>query len=199
MTTIGVQQCLAEVGSPGMAKHLRILLLLPLVLLAGCGVPTAKVQNSFTFGGRPIHPMSVEPLVGDLANEQPIIAAVDLEGSAQNASNRAAIKAEAGRITARDGDGFVEYRHIGTTRNGLHILVVMVDGGGSGVFEDVLWVKLVRDTVWEDGKKRDRTMLVRMGQFPLGDRDDGVVILNGAKLSIGKSRYRENDTIITLE
>jgi hypothetical protein len=156
-------------------------------------------QPSFPLGARAIHPMSVAPLVGDLADEQPIIGAVDLEGSARTKRNGAAVTEDGGVVRATDGDGYVAYRYVGTTPKGLHVLVVTVNGGGSGAFMDALWVKLVRDRVWENGSERDRTMIVRVGQFALGDRDDGLVSLEAATLRIGKSRYREQDTSILLE
>lgn len=184
--------------SPGKTLRCRVILFVPLLLLAIGAKPTTA-RSDFTFNGRPIHPMSVQALVGDLASEQAVVAAVDLDGSARNKSNSAKVTVENGIVTARDGDGFVAYRPIGTTPGGIHVLVVMVSGGGSGVFMDALWVKEVRDSVGEDGKKRDRTMLMRVGQFTLGDRDDGEVKLEGAKLLIGRSRYRNTDTSILLE
>jgi hypothetical protein len=174
-------------------------LLLTLFALSLGAEPASSPQADFVLDGRAIHPMSVQRLVGNLADEQPVIAGVDLEGSAQNKSNRAKMSVENGTVTAPDGGGFVAYRHVGTTPGGLHVLVVMVNGGGSGVFEDALWVKIIRDQVSEDGKQRDRTMLVRVGQFTLGDRDDGEVKLEGTKLLIGRSRYRKKDTVIQLE
>jgi hypothetical protein len=185
-----------------MNRQLQAIVTLAGLLIVGVSVGAEKSQqadNGFSLNGKPIHPMSVAPLVGDLADEQPIIAAVDLEGSAQNKSNGEKTTVEGGTVIARNGDGFVSYRDLGRTPGGLHVLVVMVNGGGSGVFEDALWVKFVRDTVWEGGKKRNRTMLVRIGQFTLGDRDDGEVKLDGAKLLVGKSRYRQHDEIIPLE
>jgi hypothetical protein len=184
---------------PRKAIPCRALLMLALVVLLVEAEPANIRQSDFVFDGRPIHPLSVQPLVGDLADEQPMIAAVDLDGSAKNSSNEAKVTTDNGMVRSRDGDGFVAYRQIGTTPSGLHVLIVMVNGGGSGVFEDVLWVKLVRDTVWENGQKRDRTALVRLGQFPLGDRDDGEVKLEGSTLLVGKSRYRQRDEIIPLE
>jgi hypothetical protein len=174
-------------------------LLVLLFLLCVSAEPMATVRGSFKFNGRPIHPMSVQALIGDLADEQPVIAAVDLEGSARNKSNSAAVTLENGIVTAREGEGFVAYRQIGTTPGGIDVVVVMVSGGGSGVFMDALWVKMVRDSVLEDRKKRDRTMLLRVGQFTLGDRDDGEVKLEGSKLLISQSRYRDKDTTIPLE
>jgi hypothetical protein len=170
------------------------------VVAASIGaVKPQQAGGTFALDGRPIHPKSVAPLVGDIADEQPVVAAVDLDGSARNKSNGAKVTVEIRTVTSQDSDGFVAYRHIGTTPGGLHVLIVRVNGGGSGIFEDALWVKIVRDQVWEGGKKRDRIMLVRVGQFTLGDRDDGAVRLDGSTLFIGKSRYREKDTTIPLE
>jgi hypothetical protein len=165
-------------------------------LLAGKSPTTAP---TFSLAGRPIHPLSILPLVGDLADEQPRIAAVDLEGSARSATNRVGINNAKGVATAQDGDGYVGYRHLGETPGGLHVLVVFVNGGGSGTFKTALWVKLIRDRVSEDGRSRDRTTLVKVGSFTLGDRDDGDVRLDGTKLFIGKSRYRDEDAILAIE
>ena len=160
----------------------------------------ATASSAFASGNVAVHPMSVAPLVGDLADEQPSIAAVDLEGSASNKSTRPSVTRNGGTVQANNGSGgFVAYRVVGTTPGGLYVLVVMVNGGGSGVFEDVLWVKLVREQVREDGKRRERTSLVKVGQMTLGNRDDGTVRLDGARLSISKSRYRDHDMVIDLD
>jgi hypothetical protein len=166
----------------------------------GCQPSSQPAHGSFVLDGKPIHPLSLAPILGDLASEQPVLAAVDLEGSRQSGSHQSKISVRDGTVTAHDHNGgWVAYRHFGTTPSGNHVLITMVSGGGSGVFEDVVWLKLVRDQVSEDGKKRNRTMLVKIGSFTLGDRDDGEVTLDGKKLLIRKSRYREQDTMITLE
>ncbi|MGC4033117.1 MAG: hypothetical protein QM754_15550 [Tepidisphaeraceae bacterium] len=141
----------------------------------------------------------IQTLVEDLAGEQPVVAAVDLGASASRTNGRTAMTADGDTTTAREGDGYVAYRHLGTTTSGLHVLIVMANGGGSGVFEDVLWVRLVRDVVKEDGTRRDRTMLLKVGSFTLGDRDDGYVRLDGKRLLIGKSKYRPSETVVSLE
>ncbi len=165
----------------------------------GQSASTQPSSPSFT-GPSPVHPLSVAPLVGDLASEQPETAAIDLEGSAKSGSHQAKVRIDAGTVSADSrGAGWVSYRCIGTTPGGLHVLIVMVNGGGSGIFEDVLWVKFVADKVSEEGRDRDRTMMVRVGSFTLGDRDDGNVRLDGAKLFIGKSRYRDADKMLVLE
>jgi hypothetical protein len=37
-----------------------------------------------------------------------------------------------------------------------------------------------------------------LGEFRLGDRDDGSIILNGNDLRISASRYRAEDTILVI-
>lgn len=168
--------------------------------IIGAGASSKPADSGLVFDRKPIHPLSVSPLFGDLASEEPVIAAVDLEGSTRSGSHQAKVTVREGTVRADDRDGgWVAYRHVGTTPSGLHVLVVAVNGGGSGVFKEAMWVRLVRDRVWEDGKKRDRNMLVKIGSLPLGDRDDGEVRLAGEKLFVGKSRYRAKDTLIPLE
>lgn len=166
----------------------------------GAGASSKRADGGFEHNGQPIHPMSVAPLLGDLASEQPLVAAVDLERSRQSKSHRAEVTVRGDTVRAEDGDGgYVAYRHVGTTPGGLQVLVVSQGGGGTGVFKDVLWVRLVKDEVSEDGKKRNRTLVLKCGGFVLGDRDDGLVRLDGAKLFIGNSKYRDHETSITLE
>src|SRR4051812_30183192 len=98
-------------------------LFLALLQAVNAGPTTQRAKAAFFLKGKPIHPMSVAPLVGDLANEQPVIAAVDLEGSAAKSSNRAAPEVHKGTIMARDDQsGFVAYRHLGATANGLYVI-----------------------------------------------------------------------------
>lgn len=138
--------------------------------------------------------------MGDLADARPSVAAIDLQASLRSKSAQTKVIEEGETVSASDGDnGRVAYRYVGVTPSGTHVLVVMVNGGGSGVFEDVLWVRFVRDAVNEDGQKRERTMLVKVGTFTLGDRDDGRVALDGTKLLIGRSRHRDADRTIPLE
>lgn len=177
---------------------LRSGVLLLLMFLRGC-VTSRPSANSFTFDGSAISPSLIQSLVGDLAEEQSSIAAIDLEGSRRDNKAVQERQANEGIVLEPNGSGYVAFRYLGTTPSGLHVLIVMANGGGSGVFEDVLWVRLVRDVVSENGQKRNRTMLLKVGSFTLGDRDDGDVRLNGTRLFIGKSKYRPRETIISLE
>lgn len=177
---------------------LRSSVMLLLMFLPGC-MTNQSPENSFTFDGTAIPPSLMQSLIGDLADEQPSVAAIDLEGSRRGNEAFRGRQANGGTVLEPNGPGYVAYRYLGTTPSGLHILIVMVNGGGSGVFEDVLWVRLVRDVVADNGVKRNRTILLKVGSFTLGDRDDGDVQLNGTQLVIGRSKYRPSETIIALE
>lgn len=170
-------------------------------LAAGGAAPAPQqAEDRFLLGGKPIHPLSVAPLIEDLGGHGPRIAAVDLEGSRASGSHSPKVTVRGETVSSLDGEGgWVAYRHVGTTPNGLHVLRIEISGGGSGIFGNVAWVRLARDQVWEDGKKRGRTTLVLVGEFTLGDRDNGEVRLDGAKLFVGRSRYRDEDVTIPLE
>jgi hypothetical protein len=168
---------------------------------AGAAATTQpKIQTPFLLDGKLIHPLLLVPLLDDLAGERPVVVAVDVEASLQSGSLQGKVKKKDGTVSADDPNGgSMAYRYIGTTPGGVHVLVTMINWGGSGFFESAIWVKLVHDQVSEEGKKRDRTTLVKVGSFTLGDRDDGEVKLDGSTLHIGKSKYREQATTLSLE
>ncbi|MGB7161170.1 MAG: hypothetical protein WBD40_24125 [Tepidisphaeraceae bacterium] len=63
----------------------------------------------------------------------------------------------------------------------------------------MLLVRFQRDRVRHDAEQHDRLLITSVGSFTLGDRDDGDVRVEGNRIVIGRSRYREQDTIIPLE
>jgi hypothetical protein len=65
------------------------------------------------------------------------------------------------------------YRHLGVSPGGTHVLHTLSSGGGTGIFEDLLLVRFHKDRVRHDSEQRDRLLMTRVGNFILGDRDDG--------------------------
>ena len=189
-------------GSRHLALSAGCRALIAAALVVGCArsIRPTKTDGGLVLNGEPIHPMSVAPLLSDLANEDARIAAVDLEGSSRTGSHRLAPSVCGGTVAAPDGlGGYIAYQHLGATPKGLHVLVTSVSGGGSGVFRNVIWVRLQHDQVQKEGVSRPRTMLVLVGSFALGDRDDGSVKLEGTRLIVGRSRYRDSAQVIGLE
>ncbi len=66
------------------------------------------------------------------------------------------------------------YQYMGQTKNGYYILETWDQGGGSGEFENLLVLSVVKDTALEDldstVKHTERILLKKLGQIALGDR-----------------------------
>lgn len=170
------------------------------LIRVGAAVVPATAPTVVSIGGKPVHPLVLAALIGDLASERPTAAAVDLDDRVTRRVADTKPEIDGRNVVVRDGErGYIAYRHLGVTSKGTHVFIVMVCGGGSGVFETVLWVGLGRDQVWEDGARRDRTLLVKRGTFVLGDRDTGTVELDGDDLRLGKSQYRAEAMRISFE
>jgi hypothetical protein len=163
--------------------------------LAACtaAVPSTSPPD-FSFKNGLVHPADVERLLGDLAGEQCDIAEVDLEESADLLADRPQVVLRNGTVSASDPSrGFAAYRHVGHTPSELHVLILWRGGSGSGVFKDVLWLRVDLD------RTSHHTRLRRVGQFTLGDRDNAALKLSGSKLLIGASKYRHEQTVIDLD
>jgi hypothetical protein len=155
------------------------------------------VTRLFT-GSAPLHPFLIEPLVEDVSDSRPAVPAVDVDGTGREMEG-AKLEIANGMITAnREAGGWVAYRYLGETNGGLHVLAILVNTGGSGVFEDLVVVKLVSDRVLTDGVWRSRRMLLLVASMTLGDRDDGAIRIDGNRVVVSKSRYRIADTVIDL-
>jgi len=152
-----------------------------------------KVVAAFVFEGKPIHPACVQALKVDLADLLPAYAAVDLEGfykSNQFIDRPISIHQGYLRATTDDVDGaFFEYRCIGVVRTGEFALDTYEDTGGTGLFRMLMFVRLVNDQVWDDGKPRPRTLLLSGGFYDIGDRDQrsvdvksGYIIIDGVSI-----------------
>jgi uncharacterized protein len=89
------------------------------------------------------------------------------------------------------------YRHIGRTAAGVDVLLTMQSGGGSGVFENLLLLRMEPDdhapaVISAGGNhetmtfRRKRLLLRKLGEIGLGDRWDGPLKVMGNDILIGK-------------
>ena len=164
--------------------------------------------KSFRFKGKPIHPAVVEELITPLADPLPTIVSVEVEGGHRNNKARGTPSSNAnGYIEYTDpythgsspnGNGYFCYRHLGRTAEGIHVLKTLSSGGGSGIFMDIIFIRFEWDDAYEQGEYRKRVIMKRVGDFCLGDRDDGTIKLDGNKLTISTSRYRSEPVVLTL-
>jgi len=103
-------------------------------------------------------------------------------------------------ITIPQGGSF-SYRHLGRLPNGIHVLRTFSLGGGSGVFQALLFLRTeTRIAYLADGVKRgEQVFLQALRRFPLGDRDDAEITVKEDRVIIGKSRYRTEPVELTLD
>ena len=156
----------------------------------------------FEFHGAPIHPAWVQKLWGDMASRVNPIAAVDLSGCEKEGSpppTRGPRGAWRHAVKGDSAEETFDYRHVGCSPGGTHVLEVEFWGGGSGRFRSLLLVRLERDDFLDEEGRRPRTLMSLVGHYSLGDRDDGVIRMSGGQVLIGASRYRLAETEFRIE
>lgn len=147
----------------------------------------------FQFQGKPIHPAIVRELITDLADPLPVIAAIDLEGASRsNRYSQMSFSDRDGMFQYQDEttlgkNAFFAYGHLGLAPNGTHVLLVMDSGGGSGIFEHLLFIKFESDQVYDPDGYRERIIMNCVGNYGLGDRYNGKLRLQGHEIFIGRS------------
>lgn len=166
--------------------------------------PPQLESHGFSYAGRPVHPAAVMELSCDLADPLPKIAAIDLEGfTRSNAVCQSVVTEEGGHIWLRDeercGTGFFRYRSLGRSPANTWILLTESNGGGSGCFQSLLFIRLDEAVVMTNTGSRDQIILKCVGEYVLGDRDEGTLRVDGNRLFIGKSKYRAEDVVLTID
>jgi hypothetical protein len=161
------------------------------ILLALAPAPPAA---SLGWHGTPIHPGCIEQLTTDLADSRPVVAAVDVEGCQASTRYSSPTESEGAIIRWRDpeggGRGYFQYEDLGTLASGAHVLRVATSGGGSGVFQSLLFVRLEERPALEDGHTRKRVVLELVGSETLGDRAQATVTLRGDVVTIRRRVFR---------
>lgn len=166
-------------------------LILSVLISVSCSTSAeSQALSEFRFQGKPIHPGAIQLLIGHLADLLPVITAVELEGWTRSNECRA------GSITRDDFQEWESsekqvfgYDHIGTTKSGSHVLTTYeYGGGGSGIWEYLILVRLHVERTSEGGETRARTILKSVGGIFLGDREGSLVSLAGNRITIAPGR-----------
>lgn len=140
-----------------------------------------------------VNPRIIEDLIGWLSDSGNQVVAVNITDS--NKSNR-----YFGEITVMDSkDSYplvtssyeertFSYQYLGTSFSGVHLLQTWSNGGGSGVFCDVVMVTLSMDAIFEQnaniGEKISRFIVKLIGTVSLGDRYQGILSYKFGMLTI---------------
>jgi hypothetical protein len=166
-----------------------------------------EANRSFTFNGKPIHPLLVKEFSIWLSdNTSPVTVSVDVV-SAAKARNEyysdavvdgSSVRANNPEMLGYSGwTGFYQYERLGTLKNGLQVLRVSDCGGGSGIFEDLFFVKFTTDSAYdENGESYERLLMTVVREYTLGDRDDGSIEVNADEVIISASKYRSDPIVL---
>lgn len=83
-------------------------------------------------------------------------------------------------VFLRYDDKSFDYRYIGQTEDGVHVLHTSYWGGGSGVFKDLMLVTIEEDS--------ERLLIRKLGEITLGDRWSGELSVTGNEIFVGKDK-----------
>ncbi len=171
-------------------RNCRLCLLWSASLLLGCAEPRTPsvaqgepLRPEFQFQGKPIPAEAVGVLLGELADPLPSIGAIDLEGFA---------RANA-RADSESAEDYFVYTCLGSSKSGTFVLRVDYHTAGTGIFGNLLLVRLETDAILEDGKERSRCLLRSVGNWALGDRSSAAVSFDGETLTIPPSEIRKEE------
>lgn len=160
-----------------------------------------EVNKSFTFNGKPIHPLLIHEFIGG-PKYGSFVTAVDVT-AAQGSKKYSFKDVKSGKnwagiqIPIEDWKESYWHTWYGRMENGVHVIRTSYSGGGSGCFGDLLFVELKVDRAYKsDGTAYERLLMKKVLGFGLRDRDDAKVEVMKDRVVIGP--YADRDHITTL-
>lgn len=183
------------------------------ILLTGRGTVMAGESSDtrYFFDKEPyIHPKIIEDLSTWISDGGEQVVAINLPGSMGTNRYSGVVKTKSGKNASLVyyeqtdecekeacpfGPALFGYRLAGKTSSGVYVLVTQSSGGGSGIFKSLLFVTLQDDTglSLDEGNMelhftRQRRIIRRLAEMPLGDRYAGEITVKGNSVRIGKDR-----------
>jgi len=189
-------------------------MLVCIVLLTGCQLTNSSSGNlperdlPYSFSHPPyIHPRIVQDLstwISDTGDQVIGINLIDSQDSNRYYGDILVKEVPAGPFpfvyveehhSDDEATPYFGYRYIGSTESGIHVLRTAMDGGGSGVFVNLLFLSIQRERGAafrrDDRPGRpgaERIVLHKTGEVALGDRWEGDLRVEGNKVFIGEDR-----------
>jgi len=135
-------------------------------------------------GSEFINPRILEDLIGWLSDTGDQVVSINVADS--NRSNRyfgdithQQTKSGFPRVTSSFDEGWFSYQYLGRSFSGVHLVQTWSNGGGSGIFCNIVLVTLSLDSAFDYGKEQNekstRFVIKLIGSLPLGDRYEGSV------------------------
>jgi len=166
----------------------------------------AEADASFTYKSKPIDPKLVQKFSSwESDSPKPKVITVDVAAAFDTNEYSGEVRLQGASVCfdTEDGNqqkdgGFFCYEHLGKLKNELHVLKISDNGGGSGVFQELFFVKFAKGEGYtEDGEKYERLLMSIVRQYTLGDRDDGKIKVLNDRVIVDRSKYRDKDVTIT--
>lgn len=152
--------------------------------------------------GRPIHPLLVKLFCGWISDAGAIVRSVDVSEANGSDQFAAPVTAQNGEIRCKVPDTQpperFSYRHMGRLGDGTHVLITRHNTGGTGVFMQLLIVRVAEVEVRNLGRpRRPVTLLTLVDCYPLGDRDSGRIEVKPDRVVVGTSQHRKEPVVLT--
>ncbi len=159
----------------------------------------AEANRDFTYRGKPINPRAIKELLSWLSDSVAGPVAIDLGGtwnsdryygdSTEQPDGTVRIELRTTSVTPTPGEsGWFAYRRVGTLASGIHVVETWDNGGGTGVFTSLLFIRFAIDQEQADEGRRERLVMARAGEVTLGDRYDGGIRILRNDVEIGPNR-----------
>ena len=146
-----------------------------------------EIYKSFTWKNKPIHPKLIEKFSGWYSDSaEPVVTSVDILQSfkARNEYDMESVNKKGNTVCYNRGEreGYFCYNYLGHLNNGLCVVQVFDNGGGSGVFGELYFVYFTQDkAINREGKPYKRILMNVALRGILGDRNDCSIHLNAKK------------------
>ena len=160
-----------------------------------------EANEKFAYNGKPIHPGLIQEFSSWISDSgEPTTISVDVAANHRNEYFEDDMKIRDNGVIVLQKEGEQEYfyyKWLGRLNNGLHVLSVGEGGGGSGVFQDLFFVRFdIGNGFTSEGERYERLLMTIVRSFILGDRDDAEIKVLPDQVVIGKSQYRDDPVII---
>jgi hypothetical protein len=164
-------------------------------------VALREANEYFTYKGSPIHPGLVKEFEGRMSDDGPIVLTVDVLGSHGVDEYGAPFKIMGEKVSFINRNAtpteWYQYERLGTLANGIHVLHTSFNGGGSGIFQNLLFVRFdVQPARSFHDPAGERLVMSIVDWYPLGDRDNGKIQIMDDTVMVGPSRYRSNSILL---
>jgi len=152
----------------------------------------AEIRHSFTLNGQAIPPEIFRDFGdGDLADSGNIWATVDLKAAIGSNLYFDEIKQDGRWLSQQKAgsDQEIGYTHMGTTDNGLLVVLAIYNSGGTGRFTHLHILDIAAARAFDfDGDVYERLNLTNLRTIPLGDRWGGEISVEKNTITIVTNR-----------